>query len=127
MDIDSKIKEIAMRSKRILQEYPVKSAWVFGSTITGEVNSDSDVDILIEFNSNNESDSALKKVWQNRMKFKSKESYKNEISLFDIVQLQLKLSKELEREVDIVDVKNIKKRYRPNIISQRVKIYDKKD
>ena len=84
----------------LCQKYYIKELSLFGSSIRDDFNQDSDVDILVSFDSN------------------------SEITLFDIMDLEREFSKLLNREVDIVEKESLKNPIRKkNILSTRKIIY----
>lgn len=80
----------------ILKETGVTRSSIFGSYIRGEDRKDSDIDMLVELP-------------------KGK-------SLFDFVDLQLRLEEALNRKVDLGEFSTIKPRLRENILASAVKI-----
>ena len=60
----------------VLKKHEVKRASLFGSTVTGSSNEDSDIDVLVELKSGK--------------------------SLFDLIRLKRDLEKELGKEVDLI-------------------------
>lgn len=81
----------------ILKRHAVKRAAIFGSFARGEAKANSDVDLLIEYNSKDK-------------------------SLFDLVDLKSELEEILERKVDIVTYDSIYWRLREQILAQQVVI-----
>lgn len=80
----------------VLKEAGVTRSSIFGSYARGEQRKNSDIDILIEFP-------------------KGK-------SLFDFVDLQLKLEEVLRRKVDLVEYSTIKPRLKPYILNNQSQI-----
>lgn len=80
----------------ILQNHGVKRAGLFGSLVRGEVESESDIDILVEI--------------------------KNDISLLDFVGIKLELEEATGRKVDLVEYDTIKPFLREKILSEQVVI-----
>lgn len=80
----------------ILKKAGVTHSSIFGSTARGDNRPDSDIDILIDFP-------------------KSK-------SLFDFVELKLKLEDTLNKKVDLVEFNHIKPRIREQILNEQVPI-----
>lgn len=81
----------------ILKKNGVKKAAVFGSYARGDYNKKSDVDILIEYASENK-------------------------SYFDLIGLQLELEKKLRKKVDLGEFCTIRPRIKANILKERVAI-----
>lgn len=80
----------------ILRKNEVKKAALFGSIVTGEATSKSDVDILVEF--------------------------KGKKSLLDLAGLELELEKKLGRNVDVLTFNYINPLIRDRILSEQVPI-----
>ena len=78
--------------KIIAEKYNIKEIAVFGSSIRDDFHSDSDIDLLIEFyNSEN-------------------------ISLYDIIDIQVYFEKLMHRPVDIVEPAGLRNPYRREAI-----------
>lgn len=92
----SKIEEIKKKAVPILKEAGVTRSSLFGSVVRGEARGDSDIDILVEI--------------------------PRGISLFDFVDLQLKLEQVLNRKVDLGEFSTIKPRLREYILQEAVQI-----
>jgi predicted nucleotidyltransferase len=90
------IEEIKRRILSILKRYGVKRAGLFGSWVRGEMEADSDIDILVEI--------------------------EEEISLLDFVGLKLELEEALGRRVDLVEYSTIKPLLKERILNQEVAI-----
>jgi len=76
--------------------YKVKDVSLFGSFARGEQKSDSDIDILVEF--------------------------ENEADLFDLIGLELFLEEQLGCSVDVVPRKAIRKELQDRVLSQAIAI-----
>lgn len=63
-----------------LKTQPIAKAWLFGSFSRGEENQDSDVDILVEYDRNN-----------------------NPVGLFTIIRIQQQLQQIVGRKIDLVE------------------------
>lgn len=87
------IEEIKQKILPILRRYGVKRVGLFGSCVRGEMTPDSDIDILVEIDS--------------------------DISLLDFVGLKLELEEVLNRKVDLVEYNTIKPLLRETILSQQ--------
>jgi predicted nucleotidyltransferase len=84
----------------LCEKYGINELSIFGSSIRDDFTQDSDVDILVSFDS------------------------KSEITLFDIMDLENEFSQLLKREVDIVEKESLKNPVRKNkILSTREIIY----
>ena len=92
----SKIEEIKKKAVPILIEAGVTRSSLFGSVVRGEARGDSDIDMLVEI--------------------------PRGISLFDFVDLQLKLEQVLNRKVDLGEFSTIKPRLREYILQEAVQI-----
>jgi predicted nucleotidyltransferase len=90
------LEDIKQISIPILKEAGVTRSSIFGSYTRGDQNKDSDIDILIELSPGN--------------------------SLFDLVSLQLKLEKSLQKKVDLVEFDGIKPQLKNYILDNQVKI-----
>jgi predicted nucleotidyltransferase len=86
--------------ENICKKYYIKELSIFGSSIRNDFNDNSDIDILVSFNTN------------------------SNINLFDIMDLEKEFSQLLKREVDIVEKEALKNPIRKNrILSTREIIY----
>jgi len=81
---------------KVLKKYGVKKAGIFGSYARGEEKKNSDIDILIEPT--------------------------KEMSLFDIVRLEIELKKELKKRVDLLTYNGINHLLKKIILNEEVKI-----
>lgn len=81
----------------ILKKYHVKKASLFGSVVTGKMNRESDIDILVEM--------------------------PEKASLFDVLRVKVDLEDTLGRKVDLVEYEAIKPTLRKAILSQQVTFY----
>ncbi|MFC1739610.1 nucleotidyltransferase family protein [Planctomycetota bacterium] len=77
----------------ILQRYGVTKAALFGSTVRNQLQADSDVDILVQIDS--------------------------DISLLDFVGLKIELEQALKRNVDVVEYDTIKPFLRETILNEQ--------
>lgn len=80
----------------ILRRHNVTRAGIFGSCARGEVTDDSDVDLLVEINS--------------------------DIGLLDFVGIKLEIEEALGREVDLVEYDTIKPLLKDRILQEQVQI-----
>lgn len=96
--MDKKIQTISNKIKPILDNYPVKYAGIFGSVSRKQENQNSDVDILISFN--------------------------KPISLINFLLLKQKISKTLNKKVDLISDKAVISYFKPYIYRDLIKIYE---
>lgn len=92
------ITDLKNKINPILKQNGVKKAAVFGSYARGEETKRSDVDILIEYEND------------------------NEISFLDVIGLKLELEKKLKKRVDLVEYCCIKERIKDRILSEQILI-----
>lgn len=90
------LEEIKHKVITVLKRHDVAHASIFGSFARGEVEEDSDLDILIEFN--------------------------GEKSLLDLVALKLELEESLKRSVDVLTYKSIHPAIRERVLKEQVTI-----
>jgi predicted nucleotidyltransferase len=90
------MEELKRRIISVLQKYDVKRAGLFGSCVRGEFSEESDIDILVEIES--------------------------DISLLDFVGIKLELEEVLERKVDLGEYDTIKSLLREKILNEQVEI-----
>lgn len=90
------LKNIKNKAIPILKEAGVIRSSIFGSVARGEAKKHSDIDILVEL--------------------------PKEKSLFDFVDLQLKLEKALGKKVDLGEYSAIKPRLKEPILNEQVQI-----
>ena len=89
------IKQILIMYKEELREkFKVKELMIFGSTIRGEKKRKSDIDILVDFEEG--------------------------ADLFDLVGLSLFLESKLQRKVDIVPKRVLRKEIRESVLKEAV-------
>lgn len=88
------IDKIKQKILPILQEYGVEKVALFGSCVRGEMEEDSDIDILVEI--------------------------KKDISLLDFVGLKQKIEETLRRKVDLVEYDTLKPILRERILKEQV-------
>lgn len=91
------IPEIKKKTLPILKRHDVKHASIFGSFARGDAKANSDVDFLIEYQTEDK-------------------------SLFDLVDLKSELEEKLGRKVDIVTYNSIYWRLRERILMEQVVI-----
>ncbi len=88
------IKAIKQKVLSVLQNYEVEKVALFGSSARGEMEENSDIDILIDI--------------------------KSDISLFGFVELKQKLEEVLERKVDLVEYDTLKPILRERILKEQI-------
>jgi predicted nucleotidyltransferase len=91
------IAAIIQENRRILEEHHVKSIYLFGSTVRGEDEPGSDIDILVEFQPG------------------------ARVGLFGLARLQRRLSEILGRSVDLATRDALHKALRDRIIREAVR------
>lgn len=94
--MNSVIQQIKKKTLPILKEVGVKHASIFGSYVRGEQDKKSDIDILIDF--------------------------PKEKSLFDFVDLKLKLEKALNKKVDLGEYSTVKPKLKEQILNEQIQI-----
>jgi len=87
------IEQIQRKILPILQRYGAKKAGLFGSCVRGRMTADSDIDILVEIES--------------------------DISLLDFVGLKLEIEEALNSKVDLVEYSTIKPLLRERILNEQ--------
>jgi len=87
------IQQIKQSIVPILQRYGVTKAALFGSIVKGMMQSDSDIDILVQID--------------------------KDISLLDFVGLKIELEEALNRNVDLVEYDTIKPLIRESILKEQ--------
>ncbi len=80
----------------ILKRHNVSKAAIFGSIVRGELKNDSDIDILVEIDTNK--------------------------TLFDFIQLKLELEEKVNRKVDLVEYSTIYPMLKESIFKEQVPI-----
>ena len=90
------VNDIKVKILPILKKYNVKKAGIFGSVARNEENENSDVDILVEIDS--------------------------DISLLDFVGMKIEIEETLGRKVDLVEYSTIKPTLRKRILREEVHI-----
>jgi len=88
------IEDIKKKILPILQRYGVKKIGLFGSSVRGEIREDSDIDILVEIES--------------------------DISLLEFVGAKLEIEEALGKEIDLVEYNTIKPLLRERILKEQV-------
>ena len=82
---------------------PIKKAWLFGSCSRDEDTTDSDIDILVEYNDS------------------------NSISLMTISRIMTSLSKKLKRKIDLVETGCLLPFAEMSVEKDKKLIYERKD
>jgi predicted nucleotidyltransferase len=95
-DTSKEIEELAKKIVPLLRDGGVIEASVFGSFMRGEVQPDSDLDLLVR--------------------------YKENVSLFDVSNLKCDLEKFLGIKVDLVSKDYLKPRIKEHILQESVRI-----
>ncbi|MBI4804780.1 MAG: nucleotidyltransferase family protein [Desulfovibrio sp.] len=95
--ISAALRDLSAQISPILQRYRVVSAAVFGSVARGETGPESDVDLLVEL--------------------------PDDATLLTLSRLEMELTRELGREVDVVTPGGLKKMIRPQVMAEQVRIY----
>jgi len=91
--MDTNIEQIKQSISPILQRYGVSKAALFGSIVKGQMQPKSDIDILVQIDS--------------------------DISLLDFVGLKIELEQALKRNVDVVEYDTIKPFLREMILKEQ--------
>lgn len=94
--MEAQIEDIKRKILPILRRYGVTKAGIFGSSVKGVAREGSDIDILVEIES--------------------------DISLLDFVGLKLEIEEALGRKVDLVEYNTIKPLLKERILSEQVAI-----
>ncbi len=90
------IDEIKEAVLPVLKHHGVQRAGIFGSYVRGNVREDSDIDLLVEINT--------------------------DISLLDFIGIKLELEEVLNHKVDLVEYDSIKPLLKDRILSEQVQI-----
>ena len=91
--MSTNIEQIKHSILPILRRYGISKAALFGSIVKGRMRADSDIDILVQIDS--------------------------DISLLDFVGLKLELGQALKRNVDVVEYDTIKSRLKETILKEQ--------
>ena len=91
--MDTYIERIKLSILPVLRRYSVSKAALFGSVVRGRMQPDSDIDILVQIDS--------------------------DISLLDFVGLKIELEQALKRNVDLVEYDTIKPFIREAILKEQ--------
>lgn len=94
---DLSLNEVKQLIIPTLRQHGVSHAAIFGSFVHGEQREDSDVDILIDFNS--------------------------EKGLFDLIGLKLKLEEVLGRTADVVTYNSLSHLIKDNVLKEQVILF----
>lgn len=93
MQIDTIKQEILS----VLHQYSIRRAGIFGSLTTGQFNEESDIDLLVETDTN--------------------------LTLFDFLRIKYELEDKLGRKVDLVEYDSVKPQLKNAIMEQEIRIY----
>jgi predicted nucleotidyltransferase len=93
-DINSIKQTLRLLKPDLARRFALKQIGIFGSAVRGEATEASDIDILIEYNTN------------------------STLSFFDIITLEDELSSALQAKVDIVTLPALKRRIGEQILSE---------
>jgi predicted nucleotidyltransferase len=85
--------------KEHLRDQPIKKAYLFGSFARNEQDSSSDIDLMVELDSN--------------------------VGVFRLVSIQLMLEQALKRKVDLISSRGISKHILPIIEKEKILIYER--
>jgi hypothetical protein len=85
---------LVMHKEELREKFKVKELRIFGSTIRGERKRKSDIDILVDFEEG--------------------------ADLFDLVGLSLFLERKLQRKVDVVPKRALRKEIRESVLKEAV-------
>ncbi len=91
----NKIKETILP---VLLKYGIKHAGIFGSAVRGEINAESDIDILVEISND------------------------AELDLLDFVHIKHELENAVKRGVDLIEYSTIKPALKENISKEEITI-----
>lgn len=94
--------EIRKKALPILKPY-ISRMSVFGSTVRGEVTSESDLDLLIRLKPSNK---------------------RPKLGLFKLMEIEKSLEKKLGREIDLVTEDSLSPYIRPYVDKEKVTIYE---
>lgn len=100
--LSSTTKNIIPIIQKFMQSQPILRAWLFGSYSRGEETSDSDIDIMVDYDNSN-----------------------GIVSLFKMGSILMDLTDLLGRKVDLVDRKGIMDFARNSIERDKILIYDR--
>ena len=90
------IDEIKKRILPVLRRHRISKAGVFGSSVSGNLKKDSDIDILVKVD--------------------------DDISLLDFIGIKLELEDVLGKKVDLIEYDSIKQSLRERILKEQVVI-----
>lgn len=87
------VEEIKRKILPVLRKYDVKKAALFGSVVSGELNEESDIDLLVDLG--------------------------DEMSLFDLSGLKIEIEEILQKRVDVVTYNSLHPSLRDRILSEQ--------
>jgi len=96
------IEQIQQTVQDYFKDKPVKKVYLFGSYARGEADENSDVDLLVEYDSND----------------------KRKVSFYDAIEYKIELEKAMKLPVELVSEKAIYHRFLPYVQKDKIKIYE---
>ena len=100
--LNKKISDLLPSFRRYFQEMPILRAWLFGSYSRGEETSDSDIDILVDYDNS-----------------------KGLVSLFKMGGMVMDLTEIAGCRVDLVDNRGLKDFARNSVETDKILIYER--
>lgn len=100
--VSTRISKIIPKIRNYFKDKPVLRAWIFGSCSRGEETSDSDIDILVDFDNSN-----------------------GVVSLFKMGGMLMDLSEIAGCRVDLVDIRGLLEFARDNVDNDKILIYER--
>ena len=100
--ISKDVQEMIPTIKRFCIGQPIKKAWLFGSCSRGEETAESDIDILVEYDRQNE-----------------------RISLMRIAGMMLRLEDLLHRKVDLVESGRLRSFAEDSVNQDKILVYER--
>ncbi|MCI9173113.1 nucleotidyltransferase family protein [uncultured Duncaniella sp.] len=99
--ISPDIHNLLPKIRAFLSTQPISKAWLFGSCSRGEESENSDLDLLVSYDTD------------------------KRITLFTVGRIMMKLSELAGRNVDIVDVRGLHSYARENVDHDKILIYER--
>ncbi len=100
--ISDRIKNMIPKIQEFMSGQPIKKAWLFGSCSRGEENSDSDIDILVDYDNSN-----------------------GLVSLFKMGRILMDLTDLLGCKVDLVESRGLMEFARKSVERDKILIYER--